>query len=429
MNPASMPTDTTSDVSSDPHVDPHVDPHAVLHGPASAAPSAATEGERLATVRQLRLVDTPPEERFDRLVRMAQQLFDVSMVEVNLIEAERQFTKSAYPAANAGKNTPREHSFCTRTIAGDDTLVIADTTLDERFGENPLVTGDPTIRFYAGHPLVANGQRVGSLCLVDNMAREFTPAQQTMLADLAHLVERELVRDAEMLHAATVQHHLLPEEVPLAPGYDVAGSVATALDVGGDVYGWVTSEDTLSLFTADVMGKGVGAALIAATLRAAIRATFTGHDLGEHFARAAAVVEPDLMRVGTFVTGFAAEIAYATGQVSYVDAGHGLSLIVGTDGTYRRLVSEGLPMGVLPGEVWPVHEDTLAPGETLLILSDGVLDAFASTEVAFARLAALVSPDMSAGTLVQVVLDAATRGSEYAGTDDVTVVAVSRLNA
>lgn len=398
-----------------------------LHGPAHvSAPDATIEGERLATVRQLRLVDTPAEERFDKLVRVAQRLFGVSMVEVNLIEADRQFTKAAFPAENQGKNTPREQSFCARTITYDDTLVVPDATLDDRFVDNPLVTGGPGIRFYAGHPLVANGQPVGSLCLVDDTARQLSADEQEMLADLATLVERELVRDAEMVHAATVQRHLLPQEAPQVPGYDVAGSVVTALEVGGDVYGWVTSEDTLSLFMADVMGKGVGAALIAATLRAAIRATFTGHDLGEHFARAAAVVEPDLMRVGTFVTGFAAEIDYATGQMAFVDAGHGLAVVVSPGGGYRRLASEdGLPMGVLPGSAWPVHAERLAPGETLLVLSDGVLDAFTSLDEAFAHLSTLTRPDMSAESIVNAILDAATRG-QHDGGDDVTVLAIAR---
>lgn len=400
-------------------------PHLVLHGPAIGTQDAAVEGERLATVRQLRLVDTPPEERFDKLVRVAQRLFGVSMVEVNLIEADRQFTKAAFPAENAGKNTPREHSFCARTIDADETLVVTDAASDERFNGNPLVAGDPKIRFYAGHPLTANGQRVGSLCLVDDTVREMSAEDEQMLADLAMLVERELVRDAEMVHAATVQRHLLPQEAPQVPGYDVAGSVVTALAVGGDVYDWVTSEDTLSLFTADVMGKGVGSALLAATLRAAIRATFTGHDIGEHFAKAAAVVEPDLMRVGTFVTGFAAEIDHETGRLSYVDAGHGLSLIATPQHGYRRLTSNGLPIGVLPGEEWPVHHDRLAPGETLLVLSDGVLDAFPAPEDAFMHLSMLAARTMSADALVQTVLDTATSG-HYEGGDDITVLAVSR---
>jgi len=127
-------------------------------------PLPADEPTRLDTLRSLRILDTPPEERFDRLTRLARRLFGVPGAVVSLVDAERQWFKSC--DGLAASETPRDISCCGHAILSDDIMLVPDAGADVRFHDNPLVTGDPNIRFYAGCPLtVTNGSRLGTLCL------------------------------------------------------------------------------------------------------------------------------------------------------------------------------------------------------------------------------------------------------------------------
>lgn len=150
-----------------------------------------TEKMRLETLRALNILDTLPEERFDRITRMAKRLFNVPIALVSLVDENRQWFKSSY-GLNVSE-TPREISFCGHAILGNGTFYINDTLKDERFFDNPLVTGAPNIRFYAGHPLTAaNGEKMGTLCIIDNKPKQLTADDLTALSDLAYTVEQEL---------------------------------------------------------------------------------------------------------------------------------------------------------------------------------------------------------------------------------------------
>jgi phosphoribosyl 1,2-cyclic phosphodiesterase/DNA-binding response OmpR family regulator len=156
-----------------------------------AAPRPPDEDQRLAALRGLRLLDTEPDERFDRLTRLAAALFDVPIALVTLVDAERQWFKSAHGVAP--RSTDREASFCAHAILGDDILVVPDTLQDARFADNPVVVGEPGVRFYAGCPLrLDDGSRVGTLCLVDRRPRTLEAEWLGRLRDLAVLAEREL---------------------------------------------------------------------------------------------------------------------------------------------------------------------------------------------------------------------------------------------
>src|SRR5579871_5517054 len=132
----------------------------------------ADEKERVATLRSLHILDTPSEERFDRLTRIAKRMFGVSVAEVSLIDSTRQWIKST--TAKSTHDTPREVSFCGHTILGDDVLHVPDATTDERFFDNPLVVGEPKIRFYAGYPIRFGEHNLGALCLIDREPRSFS---------------------------------------------------------------------------------------------------------------------------------------------------------------------------------------------------------------------------------------------------------------
>lgn len=149
------------------------------------------EQKRLETLRSLAVLDTPPEERFDRLTRMAKRLFDVPIALVSLIDENRQWFKSC--VGIDASETPRDISFCGHAILSDEILVVPNALLDTRFADNPLVTGDPNIRFYAGRPLKApNGSRLGTLCIIDRQPRNLSQEDLNVLSDLASIVEREL---------------------------------------------------------------------------------------------------------------------------------------------------------------------------------------------------------------------------------------------
>jgi sigma-B regulation protein RsbU (phosphoserine phosphatase) len=148
-----------------------------------------SEEHRLGAVRNLGLLDTPPEERFDRIVRLAQELFDVPIAAVNLVDDQRQFTKSGVGIAGS---LPRPDSFCARAVDGVGQLIVADARTDARFADNPLVTGDPHVRFYAGQPLKYAGENVGSLCLASDRPRDLTVQESQMLRTLGQWVENEL---------------------------------------------------------------------------------------------------------------------------------------------------------------------------------------------------------------------------------------------
>ena len=140
----------------------------------------------------MRLLDTQTEERFDRYTRLAAGLFDVPIALVSLVDRDRQWFKARHGIDIA--ETPREQAFCAHAILQHDVLQIPDALQDERFADNPLVSGSPRLRCYAGAPLAApDGSLVGTLCLIDRRARHLDAQQLGLLRDLADLVEGELV--------------------------------------------------------------------------------------------------------------------------------------------------------------------------------------------------------------------------------------------
>ena len=154
-------------------------------------PRPADEGHRLLALHALGILDSPPDERFDTLTRLATRLFGVPIAAVSLIDEHRPWFKSC--AGLPVRETPREVSFCGHAILGSEVLVVEDARLDVRFADNPLVLGAPHIRFYAGSPLVGpDGSRLGTLCVIDRRPRRFSAEDGTLLRDLARLAELEL---------------------------------------------------------------------------------------------------------------------------------------------------------------------------------------------------------------------------------------------
>lgn len=163
--------------------------------PMQTPPLPPDESFRLEVLRSLRVLDTPAEERFDRITRAAAHFFGVPIALVSLVDASRQWFKSRYGLEAA--ETPRDVSFCGHAILASGPLLVEDALRDERFADNPLVVGPPFVRFYAGVPLRGPGNApLGTLCVVDRVPRAFSPADAAFLMDMAAWAEMELVRGA-----------------------------------------------------------------------------------------------------------------------------------------------------------------------------------------------------------------------------------------
>lgn len=151
------------------------------------------EAQRCTFIHErLKILNTPLEDRFERITRMVCFMLKVPISAVSIVVDDVQWFKSIQGLNASG--TSRSVAFCAHTILGDDTFVVPDAKADERFHDNPLVTEDPNIRFYAGQPLtLGDGLRIGALCAIDRVPRQIGDEEKQVLRDLAKLVERELI--------------------------------------------------------------------------------------------------------------------------------------------------------------------------------------------------------------------------------------------
>ena len=165
----------------------------------AAARIPLDENERLTGLQRLGLLDTAPEHRFDRLVELASLMLDTPIALISLIDRNRQWFKAKVGLGIS--ETDRDIAFCAHAIVGDENqLVVPDALLDARFVDNPLVTGDPGVRFYAGHVLRdRDGLAMGTLCAIDRRPRPFGAVEQQVLRLLAELVEAEFERQRQQL--------------------------------------------------------------------------------------------------------------------------------------------------------------------------------------------------------------------------------------
>ncbi len=395
------------------------------------APTDPAEARRLQALEQLQLLGTGREERFDRITRLAQRVFDVPIATITLVDEDSLWFKSAQgmPVDRAD----RQASFCDRTIALGATHLVPDALADPRYATIPAVTGPPQVRFYAGQPLRGpGGLTVGTLCLFDLHPRTLDAGEVALLQELGRWTEQELAHSVEMDRAREVQQALLPHRPPELPGYRVAGICEPAFAVGGDLFDHDLVDGDLVLSVADVMGKGAGAAILMATVRAVLRTTVRASGSsrdgrrpeGDVLTAANRTLLPDLQRTGSFVTVFHGRLEAATGRVRYGDAGHGLALVRRASGGVQRLAGEDLPLGIDADQSWTEHELVLEPGETLFAFSDGLFDVLGGTHEALGEIARLLEDHPEPDDLLRAVHALA---SAAAPLDDVTAVAVRRV--
>ncbi len=238
-----------------------------------------------------------------------------------------------------------------------------------------------------------------------------------------------LVRDVShrregLGQAAELQGALLPTGAPPLDGYELAARCVPAADVGGDFFDWyMSAPGELTVTLGDVMGKGMSAALLMATVRSALRAGARSGSLTEPLRLASDTIALDFEHSDTFVTLLHARLSQRTGRLSYVDAGHGYTFLLAPDGEVRHLRSQGLPLAVLPGQTYHEAVTELRPGMTFVAFSDGVAQLHPALAV---RLDALTEILAGARTAEEVVRRLTRGAAHRPAQDDVTVLALRR---
>jgi sigma-B regulation protein RsbU (phosphoserine phosphatase) len=320
-------------------------------------------------------------------------VFDVPIAYIALIDAERQWFK-----ARVGLRllqTRRDESFCGHTILRREPLIVPDTSRDEGFRDNPLVVGDPFIRFYAGYPLAGpGGHNVGTLCLADRKPRTFDAGQLETFRQLAALAEHEL----QMVDVIQFQRELLEararaaRELAEAAGYVRAllparldGPVRTdwhylsSSQLGGDLLGYhPLDERRLALYLLDVCGHGVSAALLSIAVHTALRCQALPHarfDRPDEVLAALNRAFPMEDNDGKFTTIWYGVYDPVDRTLHYANAGHPPGLLFdGTGQPPARLGLPGLVIGAMPEAKYPLSRQVMPPGGRLYLFSDGVFE-------------------------------------------------------
>jgi PAS domain-containing protein len=251
-----------------------------------------------------------------------------------------------------------------------------------------------------------------------------TPIPPTSGGGVVTVLRDVTAERTELRRAAQVQASLLPSRGLEVPGFDLAARFVPAGSVGGDFYDWQRLPDGLVLTLADVMGKGPAAAILAATTRSVLHAQGSLEDVAGTLSATELAMDADLLNAGAFVTMFRAYVDASDGVLSYTDAGHGLSMIIGEDGTSRRLSATGLPLGIASGPARTSVRTRMRPGDLLVTFSDGVLDAIGGSMGDLDQVRDVVRGTGTAEDAADAVLSLV-HDTQHAD-DDLTVVTLKR---
>jgi len=290
-------------------------------GDGAPALRPAREAERMAALRRYAVLDTPPEDSFDRFTRLAATIFEMPIALVSLVDDERQWFKSSVGIDVC--ETARDIAFCNHVVRSGATMVVEDASADPRFADSPLVVGYPGIRFYAGAPLVTpDGLLLGTLCVNDTVPRTFTDAQRRTLEDLADAVMAELELRRESAERQRTVRALTSAKGQLEEVLGSMTEVFLAFDPAWRfIYLNAEAEHRMGRLATEILGKGIwdalpeliGTPLHAAFLRAAAERVTVEFEWDHAFAWDAAVVSRRI-KVAPVRYGFAVYITDLTAQ-------------------------------------------------------------------------------------------------------------------
>jgi hypothetical protein len=260
--------------------------------------------------------------------------------------------------------------FCDEVIAADGPVA---RTLPLPTNPGAQLADLADLRFLAGTALRGDtASPIGVLIIGDTEQRRLGLSELATLHRLGHVVEQLLSFRAELRRGAEIQRSLVSGVEPAVPTWERAAVCLPASQVGGSFLDWHTDEESRLLITmADVMGSGVGAGLLAATIRAVVRSTTATHGFPDTVDAAATLLMADLEAAGALCTLFAARCG-AAGTVDYINAGNAHGFII-SPGRLPHVLDSGLPVGLVAGQRWEASRVRLRPQDVLLVVSEGVL--------------------------------------------------------
>lgn len=405
--------------------------------------AAVLDPARLAAVRDSGLLDTPPDEAFDRLARLAAKVLKAPLAFVTVVDGTRSFWKSGIGMDGDGslvRENPVNESFCKYVVGTGRPLITGDAANDPITQDNPSISG-MGIAAWAGMPLRSpGGQVLGTFCVVDVVPRRWTEHEIDVLAALADAATGEIALRASLERASafarTLQQSLLPPQLPAVEGLDVAGAFRPARDgfgVLGDFYDvFETQHDRWFIALGDVRGHGPVAAETVASARWSIRAAAarTRHtsavleSVNRQLAQRADVEAPHLTALLlTFSTDALGEVL----ELGLTTAGHPPPLIRRADGRVEALAPAGRPLGMFDDADLTMATLELRRGDALLVVTDGVTEARDDLgrllgETGLATAMERAPADADARGLADHVVDTARRHQQGPLRDDVAVV-------
>ena len=359
------------------------------------------ESDRLEALRSLDLLDTPSEDRFDRVTRLAAEFFQAPIAYVALISENRQWFKSRHGLCQA--ETSRSVSFCQYTIQRNEPLIISDTHLHPIGRNHPLVVGEPYVRFYAGIPLAGpRGQKIGTFCVLDRKPRKFSEEDIARLMAFATIIEREInlgqviqtqnelletrqqlidtqkKLNREFSDAAKYVQLMLPP--PLSGREIVDWHFHPSIQLGGDGLGHRRiNDDQLAIYVLDVTGHGLGSALLAVTALELLRNRAVPMD----FSKPAVVIDRlnrtfQMKEHGDkFFSAWYGVYSHSTQKITYANAGHPPPLLLThKNGTPQlsKTESGGSVLGILPETNIPEITIDFPQNSELYLFTDGIYE-------------------------------------------------------
>lgn len=357
----------------------------------ASEPQNFDERGRLAALRRYDILDTPPDGAFDSVAALAARLLGTPIATVSIVDEDRIWFKAKHGLDVA--EIERYPGLCgSVVVCEDDSYLVTDAATDPRTMDNPLVTGELGVRFYAAAPLVtSDGYRLGTVNVIDTRPREITPEDQRTLRDLAALVVDQLElrlaarklsqqRIAEQRLGVALQRNVLPPDLDIVPGVDIAACyrpMGEGLDISGDFYDLFESHDgTWIAAIGDVCGKGMSAAINMVGIHHRLRALA---EVGFESNEVLRLMNEVIFRAGeleTFCSLVYMQVRPGPERVvvNFSSGGHPLPMIRRVDGSVEEVGTPGVLIGAFPKVELEDVVATLEPGDLMLLYTDGVTE-------------------------------------------------------